>query len=160
MATPLSTDATKNENKMDQDITTRIKSVTQTIVTVTALVTATTGLLKACDKSVEKTGYEALAESITVLQKNQEILHDEIAELRRTNSYEEKLKSEPEDGESPKAWTDVPTLRANPFSGPQALYSSPSASTAPSASAAPKAHVTIKPPPTWSEVVQKADSQR
>ena len=59
-----------------------LRQVLSAIISITALVTAGTSLVKAVDKTLEQTSYEALAGKIAEIQKDQTAMRNELAALR------------------------------------------------------------------------------
>lgn len=115
------------------------RQIVAIIAALTALVTAITSLVKAHDKSVEQTGYEALSKSIKELQADNEKLHEAVVHLT------------------------APSSSVDP--GPVPSSPSSVAVAAPSMKphAKPSFHLPPRPPlaapPSWGDVTQQASKK-
>lgn len=151
---------------MEQSLFARVKSATQFVFALTALVTAITSLVKACDKRLEQASYEALSTSIQDVQKDQAALRAELLALRDGDGIPDKMDIDKSDIDfdltSPAPSTSTCVTSA-PTSHKPSFLSRPKTKTPKpmpsSSSSGTPWGVTIKsqPPPAWADIKVSAD---
>jgi seryl-tRNA synthetase len=130
-------------------ISERIKSVTQAVMAITALLTAVTSLVKAYDKRLEQTSYEALANTIQEMQKDQAALQKEFTTLQNSREPIMRVIENTADSGVPQSDSGLDKLNISAKQPPVVKLAPPK----PSSSA-----VLSRPPlPKWSDIKEKAN---